>query len=216
MVVACDDGDIISYSARSISLAIERVVPLADPWFLRNVGASAWGLAIHKEARLLAVSSNTHRVDVFAPALWAPGYREGCNHGEDPDGGYFREPSRRPAVDPWFSVVDWTPGNRYDSTHISLLAHDANIPNIAFCNTDLDPEGRYLLSTDIDGYTFVWDIYRGVTVFSRQGGEYSGQSPFLSSADARRYSRMGRCLSGSAHCEGDRGIDRNLWLQRSD
>lgn len=36
---------------------------------LQNVGISAWGLAIHQEARLIAVSANSANVDIFAPAL---------------------------------------------------------------------------------------------------------------------------------------------------
>jgi hypothetical protein len=38
-------------------------------FFSDNVGASAWGLAVHKKSRLIAVSSNGHEVTVFAFAL---------------------------------------------------------------------------------------------------------------------------------------------------
>lgn len=38
----------------------------------RNVGASAWGLAIHREARLLAISANTHQIRVVAYGLSVP------------------------------------------------------------------------------------------------------------------------------------------------
>lgn len=38
-------------------------------FFADNVGESAWGLAIHKKSRLIAVSSNGHEVTVFAFAL---------------------------------------------------------------------------------------------------------------------------------------------------
>lgn len=38
-------------------------------FFSENVGASAWGLAVHKKSRLIAVSSNCHEVTVFAFAL---------------------------------------------------------------------------------------------------------------------------------------------------
>lgn len=34
----------------------------------------------------------------------------------------------------------------------------ANIPGIAFCNTGHDPEGRWLLTTDLDGLTRSWDL----------------------------------------------------------
>ena len=36
---------------------------------LHNVGLSAWGLAIHRDARLIAISSNSHTVKVLAYAL---------------------------------------------------------------------------------------------------------------------------------------------------
>ncbi|KAG5924345.1 hypothetical protein E4U61_000901 [Claviceps capensis] len=39
------------------------------PFFKENVGGSAWGLAIHQQSRLIAVSSNRSEIMVFAPAL---------------------------------------------------------------------------------------------------------------------------------------------------
>ncbi|KAG6229993.1 hypothetical protein E4U25_007327 [Claviceps purpurea] len=39
------------------------------PFFQENVGMSAWGLAIHKQSRLIAVSSARYEITVFAPAL---------------------------------------------------------------------------------------------------------------------------------------------------
>lgn len=39
------------------------------PFFQENVGRSAWGLAIHKKSRIIAVGSNSHNVTVFAPGL---------------------------------------------------------------------------------------------------------------------------------------------------
>lgn len=43
--------------------------PRPRHFFSENVGASAWGLAVHKKSRLIAVSSNCHEVTVFAFAL---------------------------------------------------------------------------------------------------------------------------------------------------
>lgn len=39
------------------------------PFFHRNVEASAWGLAVHRQARLIAISANPGRVTVIAFAL---------------------------------------------------------------------------------------------------------------------------------------------------
>jgi hypothetical protein len=38
-------------------------------FFHENVGMTAWGLALHEESRLIAVSSNRREVTVFVPAV---------------------------------------------------------------------------------------------------------------------------------------------------
>lgn len=191
LVVACDDGDVISYTVRSISLAIDEgfivcgptpeygirkiaqdmqdgwinmLLPILNrgrrsayriltPWFIENVGASAWGLATHKRAMLLAVSSNTKCIDVFAPAL-SP------EKDEIPRQKY-RYPERIERFTAWEGKGSTPIRDRSLGMKVTLQGHSANIPNVAFCDNSLDPEGRYLASTDIDGYTFVWDIWRG-------------------------------------------------------
>ena len=55
LVSAHDDGDVCVWYTRDLSR-----MALRD-----NVGRSAWGVTIHKERRLLAVSSNTHDITVF-------------------------------------------------------------------------------------------------------------------------------------------------------
>lgn len=199
VVVACDDGDVISYNVRSISLAINEgakivfepdpyedkklrryrqsgwanvILPVVDPhrtpgfrilaaWFHENVGESAWGLATHKAARLLAVSSNTKKIDVFAPSL-------------GPDGtqafrSTYGPPRRLERYTAWETKNSAALKDRSLGKKISLRGHVANIPNIAFCDNALDPEGRYLASTDIDGYTFVWDIWGGIRILETLG-----------------------------------------------
>lgn len=44
---------------------------MSDPgsFFHENVGMTAWGLALHEESRLIAVSSNRREVTVFVPAI---------------------------------------------------------------------------------------------------------------------------------------------------
>ena len=188
LVLACDDGDVISYTVRSISLAIDEgaetvfepdpyenqklkryrqsgwanlVLPVIDPsrtlpfrvmaaWFHENVGASAWGLATHKANRLLAVSSNTKDINIFAPSL-SPN-RNGAFTSRNP-------PSQR--IERYMACKTWSSSPLKDRSlgrKLVLHGHGANIPNIAFCDNALDPEGRYLVSTDIDGYTFAWDM----------------------------------------------------------
>ncbi|EME85581.1 uncharacterized protein MYCFIDRAFT_41253, partial [Pseudocercospora fijiensis CIRAD86] len=75
VAVVRDDGDVDAFLVRHILQAIERrtehhgrIDTRADevkPIFQSNVGKSAWGLAIHSQARILAVSANTHSITVF-------------------------------------------------------------------------------------------------------------------------------------------------------
>lgn len=82
ILFAYDDGDVGAYYTHTIVrgiLANEEQrqglgIPGARPvipkqFFCENVGQSAWGVAIHENSRLLAVSSNRHEVTVFAFAM---------------------------------------------------------------------------------------------------------------------------------------------------
>ncbi|KAK3072258.1 hypothetical protein LTR53_007157 [Teratosphaeriaceae sp. CCFEE 6253] len=147
-----DDGDVDVVLVRHVLQAISRraekgnalglVADELRPIFQSNVGISAWGLAIHTHARVLAISSNAHEVRVFKFGLLSDDDRP-------PDG---RE--------------DGLPGNadaqsgehrRMDVTQ-RVLNGAANIPAIAFCNTGDDPHARWLLTTDISGYCRVMDL----------------------------------------------------------
>lgn len=201
LVVACDDGDIISYTVRSISLAIDEraklvlesqrygdqaivrsrlsgwtnmILPDVDPdlyagcrtlvaWFHENVGASAWGLATHKRARLLAVSSNTKAIHVYFPSLSSE--RQGAFHQTYP------YPDITEGLTAWKNL-DPPPLVDRSLNRIAILqGHAANIPSIAFCDNASDPAGRYLVSTDIDGHTIIWDIWRGARIVEIPGND---------------------------------------------
>lgn len=84
VLVACrDNGDVEAWYTATIAEHIQRNKrarkdqdrtkgtrqPHPRHFFADNVGASAWGLAVHKKSRLIAVSSNSHEVTVFAFAL---------------------------------------------------------------------------------------------------------------------------------------------------
>lgn len=233
VVVACDDGDVISYTVRSISLAIDEgaetvfepdpyenrklkryrqsgwanlILPVVDPhrtpkfrvmaaWFHENVGASAWGLATHKASRLLAVSSNTKEIIVFAPSLSSN--RNGAFRSTHPP----LEPKER-----YMPCKAWSSAAFKDRSlgiKFTLLRHGENIPNIAFCDNALDPEGRYLVSTDIDGYTIVWDVSSGTRILETLG---NARPRKLDTAPASRSfthvircTRLGCCLLGPSN-----------------
>lgn len=137
-----DDGDVELFLVRHILQAIGTHAndhgtvqdPIADnvkPFFQRNVGISAWGLAIHTQARMIAVSSNRHEVTIFRFGL-----------------------VEQPRAD----NVESRPERGTDVTR-QVLNGEANIPHIAFCNTGDDPDGRWLITTDISGVCRAIDLH---------------------------------------------------------
>ncbi|KAH8631798.1 mitochondrial carrier [Alternaria alternata] len=65
LLLACDDGDVIGYRIQEVQRVLEHRTNLQEPinddsihvFLHRNVGASAWGLAVHREARIIAISA---------------------------------------------------------------------------------------------------------------------------------------------------------------
>ncbi|KAK6428503.1 hypothetical protein LTR95_015350, partial [Oleoguttula sp. CCFEE 5521] len=149
-VLACvrDDGDCEVFMLRHILSAIENwrrdFSKSADmlklifdrPIYRINVGISAWGLAIHSQARILAVSSNRHEITVVKFALV---------NGTDGTGSLPKAQAPKPET-----------GERRTETSVQVFHGTSNIPHIAFCNTTDDPHGRWLATTDISGVcTFI-------------------------------------------------------------
>ena len=184
-----DDGDVEVFLVRHIVHAIATLVnrhdiskdPVADnvkPLFLRNVGISAWGLAIHTEARIIAVSSNRHEVTIFRFGLvdefddiQTP--RKQAKSTDDGHPSRWDEERRE-------DNVDSRPERKTDVTR-QVLNGEANIPHIAFCNTGDDPDGRWLLTTDISGVCRAIDLHNfalvqafrfGPSFIAPNGGPY--------------------------------------------
>ncbi|KAH0551724.1 hypothetical protein GP486_007058 [Trichoglossum hirsutum] len=177
LACVCDDGDVVAFQTQKILAAIERRT--ADErlhavegdhvkaFFNENVGKSAWGLAIHKSARMIAVSANTTEITVFAFAL-----------ATESSTAYSRalERSTLPS-----ESVDWVPIGasspesasfyqspsfeasrlllRQQNYRITLRGHSDNIPSVAFYNSQDDSQGRWLVSTDIKSAVVVWDVW---------------------------------------------------------
>ena len=151
LVCACDDGDIVAYYTSVIQAAIdgqelglteEEVIKLyLRPLLLTNIEKSAWGLAIHSNARLIAASCNKHDITVFSFALT----KDAILYEEIPDS------TKIDAI-----KLD----SRERDTEFTLCGHHHNIPNISFLNADSDKEGRYLVSTDLTGTILIWDLRR--------------------------------------------------------
>ena len=150
-------------SPRTLSLPVRSAnVPT---FLVKNVGASAWGLAIHKVARLLAVSANSQRVTIFVPALGRSEITDTLSREDD--GEALAAIDIAPTMSktkPKYKHVENKSKDRLIDFEIVLNGHGTNIPNIAFCNTNLDEEGQYLASIDIDDCLFVWDIWRRAEV----------------------------------------------------
>lgn len=158
LAVVRDDGDVDAYRIRHIYRAIEaRAHPDSAfgsdavdirPFFQRNVGNSAWGLAIHSQARMIAVSSNNLEVTIFTFALVE---QESIDSEDDltPDEErvYHSDAGDKPPLD-----------RRKNDTRI-IRNGGANIPHIAFCNTGHDPTGEWLISTDISGVLRSWNVH---------------------------------------------------------
>lgn len=171
LLCACDDGCVIAYSIRKITQSIQmherckkcktRHCCDLNPFFHQNVGASAWGLALHTEGRLIAVSANTHRISIFAFALQdfsASGY-------DTPDDGDDEDTLALTAAN--LSGADWVERKDFatalDRSHsnqiIVLNGHSTNVPNIAFFQSPQYRQGDFLVSTDIDGFVTLWSIW---------------------------------------------------------
>lgn len=156
--------------------------PIADnvkPIFQKNVGISAWGLAIHAQARILAVSSNRHEVTIFRFGLVdqvqpSNSSRRTRKAKLDPQSGEA-EPEGDDAAEP-------RQERKTDVTR-QVLNGEANIPHIAFCNTGDDPDGRWLLTTDISGVCRAIDLHRFTLVQAFRFGPALAATPIGGSYD---------------------------------
>ena len=154
IAVVRDDGDVDAFLIRHVVQAIERraehgstIGVVADEIrtiFQSNVGISAWGLAIHSHARILATSSNMHEVRVF---------KFGLLHVDDES---TEDDSVLPTVG---SNESGRTDQRETDVTETVLNGESNIPYISFCNTGDDPEARWLLTTDISGVCRVMDLH---------------------------------------------------------
>lgn len=156
VAVVRDDGDVDAFLVRHIVQAIERRAESEStigiqgdeirPFFQSNVGISAWGLAIHSEARILATSSNAHEVRVF---------KFGLLQSDEDDDLYQHEHDLSDSDE---DHPHPTGHRTTDVTH-HVLNGETNIPCISFCNTGDDPDARWLLTTDISGVCRVMDLH---------------------------------------------------------
>lgn len=169
LLFACDDGDILAYYTSKIENRLlylesghspDGMDPV-QPFFHQNVGISAWGLAIHKESRLIAVGSNKHEIHVFVFALKGSSSTslQWITTGVKETFIRLRNPNTN------------LPGSEHRKTPLpcrqrklnyclvfETLAAGNNIPNVAF-TSDADGRAAAVLGVDISGNLWAADIW---------------------------------------------------------
>ena len=174
VAVVRDDGDVDAFLVRHVMQAIERrseggntIGVIADeirPIFQDNAESSAWGLAIHTQARILAISSNKHEVRIFKFGLVD-------DDGESPDEEPHETGQDIPDAVNSNEEGPQTSNSRRQDVTLHVINGNANIPYIAFCNTGDDPEGRWLLTTDIAGCCRTMDLQLSASVQTFRFGQ---------------------------------------------
>lgn len=181
LLLATDSGNVTGYRTQHILKAIQDTKaerqkakesgrkpgpPDVDvsTFFSEFVGISAWGLAIHKYARLIAVGANTTDITVFAFAL---ADEPESSSGDEDDSFDLGDDLNLQSQD-WMTIrhpqdleeLGLSPDRRRSrNLRLILEGHYTNIPNIAFLNSDLDLEGNWLVSVDIENRLMVWNIW---------------------------------------------------------
>ncbi|KAI5854725.1 hypothetical protein BZA05DRAFT_392350 [Tricharina praecox] len=157
LVSAHADGDVMVWYTKDLKLMLQY-----------NVGSSAWGVALHKERRRLAVSANSWKITVFE--LAAGGDQE-MGVGSD-EGGEVGGVAARADEGPRMPHIK-IQGKDEVVVNCKILVggHSHNIPNVTFMD---DESGRWLASTSIDGTVIVWDVDTQQVV---ETGEFFGAGP---------------------------------------
>lgn len=177
LLLATDSGNVCGYhvehifsyiqSAKARGVEFPILEPRIDPFFCENVELSAWGLAVHKFARLIAVAANTGIITVFAFAL-----AEADVECDDDPTGYWADLSVNVEKD-WVHIQsdeEFTTlrglyrenNHRSRNVKISFQGHYTNIPSVSFLSSDLDSDGLWMVSTDIENRVFLWTIWHNL------------------------------------------------------
>lgn len=182
LVLATDSGNICAYHVEAIFSAINRHAksrakqPLdtaetdpVSPFLVENVEQSAWGLAIHKFARLIAISANTGQITVFAFAL----VDSASTDESDDDSLGAPDTMNISQSDPtWVSIENGDQlqqlqklmphHHRSRNLRLTYRGHFDNIPSVSFANFDLDASGIWMVSTDISNKILIWKIWESL------------------------------------------------------
>ncbi|RAL08328.1 uncharacterized protein BO97DRAFT_408410 [Aspergillus homomorphus CBS 101889] len=182
LLLVTDSGNVCGYRVEAVYSALKRAAestesrPLdgaqVEPFFAEYVEASAWGLAIHKFARLIAVTANTGLVTVFAFALVDStsdkSSESDCDLEEEDDLSDYGQTWLHIKSGEQLAQLRHLMPYKHRTRNIKLTytGHFANIPSVAFLNCDLDPNGMWMVSTDIDNKLLVWKIWESLGPFN--------------------------------------------------
>lgn len=176
LLLATDSGNVCGYHVEAIFSALKRCAKSGykrpfdgaevTPFFVENVGMSAWGLATHKFARLIAISANTGQITVYAFALVDPSSEDMDDPAPDPDSDGLNATQ---SDQTWISIHNikqlrelqrsMPRNHRSRNLRLTYRGHFDNIPNISFANFDLDSNGSWMASTDISNRVIIWRIW---------------------------------------------------------
>lgn len=171
VLLAYDDGDVVAYYTRHIVSYIENLPKrrrgpqpskkVPQPFFRETVGMTAWGLAVHSQSRLIAVSSNLAEVNVFAFALQPPRADDPLQHKTQP----LVVPSDdfSPTTYAGASALELESllrlRDRYWRILLPLGPSGHNIPSIDFIS-DAKGIAEKVIAVDINGCIFIMDIWK--------------------------------------------------------
>lgn len=172
LLLATDSGNVCGYQVEAIYSAIDRCAKSGykrpfdgtevNPFFVENVGMSAWGLATHKYARLIAISANTGQITVYAFALVDP-VADSDDFVESSETLTLTSDQNWVAIDSRKQLRELQkhmPRNhRTRNLRLTYRGHFDNIPCVSFANFDLDADGLWMVSTDISNRVIIWRIW---------------------------------------------------------
>jgi hypothetical protein len=171
LFMAYDDGDVVAYFTHIIANSIKAnreqgndssgyAPRVATPkqFFHENVGLSAWGLAMHKESRLLAVGSNKREATVFAFAT-SQSNKTAKSRGDTAALEFDNSPKVWSGHTAMELERHFRSRSRTWRIVLPLGAEGNNIPSIAFMD-DAHGYAEKLLAFDIQGNTWIFDIWK--------------------------------------------------------
>lgn len=132
-------------------------------FFEENVGASAWGLSIHKQSRLIAAGSNNHEVQVFAFAL-----SKLCSRSTVTTYNKTKNSNSPQSFPGRFPVYELEELPRYENKKVSrdfnfrmvfkLEPSGDNVPCVAFSD-DSNGDAQSIVAKDIRGFLWFFSLW---------------------------------------------------------